>query len=89
LQRIQSAGNRDTRFVPARGPVLSFADLTAQLDMYGSIYDKLNQMINKGRGPSEGVEAKPAKDYEAKMGNSDEFIRRSFESLWAYLSPDA
>jgi hypothetical protein len=46
-------------------------------------------MINKGRGPSEGVEAKPAKEYEAKMGNPDEFIRRSFESLWAYLSPDA
>ena len=41
------------------------------------------------RGPSEAVEAKPAKEYEAKMGNPDEFIRRSFESLWAYLSPDA
>ena len=37
----------------------------------------------------QGVEAKPAKEFEAKMGNPDEFIRRSFESLWAYLSPDA
>ena len=50
---------------------------------------RARQMLNKGRGPSEAVEAKPAKDYEAKMGNSDEFIRRSAESLWAYLSPDA
>ena len=40
-------------------------------------------------GPSEAVESKPAKDYEAQMGNSDEFVRRAFESLWAYLSPDA
>jgi hypothetical protein len=93
LQRIQSVassnGNRDTKFVPARGAVLSFADITAQLDMYGAIYTSLNQMINKGHSPSEAVEAKPAKEYEAKMGNPDEFIRRSFESLWAYVSPDA
>ena len=54
-----------------------------------AFYDRLNQMLNKGRGPSEAVEAKPAKEYEAKMGNSDEFIRRAFESQWAYLSPDA
>jgi cyclase len=93
LQRIQSVassnGNRDTKIVPAYGPVLSFAGIAAQAEMYGTIYDRLNQMLNKGRGPSEAVEAKPAKEFEAKMGNSDEFIRRAFESQWAYLSPDA
>lgn len=89
LQRIQSVANKDTKIVPAVGPVLSLADITAQAEMYGIIYDRLSQMLNKGHSPSEGVEAKPAKEYEAKMGNPDEFIRRSFESLWAYLSPDA
>jgi glyoxylase-like metal-dependent hydrolase (beta-lactamase superfamily II) len=89
LQRIQSVANKDTRIVPAHGPVLSYADITAQIAMYGTIYDRLNQMLNKGHSPTEGVEAKPAKEYEAKMGNADEFIRRSFESLWAYVSPDA
>ena len=89
LQRIQSVANKDTKIVPAQGPLLSFADIATQLDMYGNIYDKLNQMINKGHSPSEAVAAKPAAAYEAKMGNPDEFIRRSFESLWAYLSPDA
>jgi cyclase len=89
LQRIQSVANKDTKIVPGQGPVQSFTDITAQLDMYGTIYDRLNQMLNKGHSPSEGVEARPAKEFEAKMGNPDEFIRRSFESLWAYLSPDA
>jgi cyclase len=89
LQRIQSVANKDTKIVPAQGPLLGFADIATQLDMYGTIYDRLNQMLNKGHSPSEGVAAKPAKEYEAKMGNPDEFIRRSFESLWAYLSPDA
>jgi cyclase len=93
LQRIQSVaskdGNRDTKIVPAVGPVLSVADIAAQVDRYGTIYDRLNQMLNKGHSPSEAVEAKVATEFEAKMGNPDEFIRRSFESLWAYLSPDA
>ncbi len=89
LQRIKHFANKDTRIVPAVGPVLSYADITEQIDMYGTIYDSLNRMLNKGHSPSEGVAAKPAKEYEAKMGNADEFIRRSFESLWAYLSPDA
>jgi hypothetical protein len=46
-------------------------------------------MLNKGRGPSEAVAAQPTKEFDAQMGNPDEFVRRSFESLWAYLSPDA
>ena len=89
LQRIQTVANKDSKIIPANGPALSLADITVQVDMYGTIYDRLNQMLNKGRGPSEAVEAKVAKDFEAKMGNPDEFIRRSFESLWAYNSPDA
>ena len=91
LQRLQTVANKETKIVPAQGPILSYADISAQLDMYGTISDRLNQMLNKGHrhSPSEGVAAKPAKEYEAKMGNPDEFIRRSFESLWAYLSPDA
>jgi glyoxylase-like metal-dependent hydrolase (beta-lactamase superfamily II) len=89
LQRLQTIANEETRIVPGRGPVLSVKDLKTQADMYGTIYDRLSTMLNRGRGPSEAVAAQPAKEFEAQMGNPDEFIRRSFESLWAYLSPDA
>jgi cyclase len=89
LQRLQTLVNAETRIVPGRGPVLGQADLKAQLEMYGTIYDRLTQLLNKGRGPSEAVDAKPTKEFDAQMGNGDEFVRRSFESLWAYLSPDA
>jgi cyclase len=89
LQRLQPLVNAETRIIPGRGPVLRQADLKAQLDMYGTIYDRLTQLLNKGRGPSEAVDAKPTKEFDAQMGNGDEFVRRSFESLWAYLSPDA
>ena len=65
--------------------------ITAERDPKGrtTIYDRLTQLLNKGRGPSEAVDAKPTKEFDAQMGNGDEFVRRSFESLWAYLSPDA
>ena len=89
LQRLQTIANAETRIVPGRGPVLSLADLKKQTEMYSEIYNRLSQMLNKGRGPSEAVEARPTKEFDAQMGNGDEFVRRSFESLWAYLSPDA
>ncbi|HLI85749.1 MAG TPA: MBL fold metallo-hydrolase [Bryobacteraceae bacterium] len=89
MRRLMVIANKETRIVPAQGPVLGYADITAQAEMYETIFDRLNQMLNKGRGPDEAVAAKPAKEFEAKMGNSDEFIRMAFESQWAYLSPDA
>jgi hypothetical protein len=89
LQRLQTLANEETRIVPARGPVLGLADLKAQSAMYGTIYDRLTQLLNKGRGPSEAVAARPTQEFDAQMGNPDEFVRRAFESLWAYLSPDA
>jgi cyclase len=89
LQRLQTVANAETRIVPARGPVLRTADLGTQLEMYSALYTQLSQMMTRGRGPSEAVAEKPLKDHEAKMGNSDAFVRRAFESLWAYQSPDA
>jgi glyoxylase-like metal-dependent hydrolase (beta-lactamase superfamily II) len=89
LARLQTLVNDSTRIVPGRGPLLSPAELAAQARMYGTIYDRLTQLLNKGRGPAEAVAAQPAKEFEAQMGNPDEFVRRAFESLWAYLSPDA
>lgn len=89
LQRLQTLATADTRIVPGRGPVLGAADLKAQYEMYVTIYDRLTTLLNKGRGPSEAVEARPTKEFDARMGNGDQFVRRAFESLWAYLSPDA
>jgi cyclase len=89
LARLQTIANADTRIVPAHGPLLKLADLKAQYGMYSTIYDRLSQLLNRGRGPREAVEARPTKEFDAQMGNADAFVRRAFESLWAYLSPDA
>jgi glyoxylase-like metal-dependent hydrolase (beta-lactamase superfamily II) len=88
-QRLLTLGNDQTRIVPGRGPVMTLSELKAQAAMYATIYDRLVTLLNKGRGPGEAVAAKPTKEFDEQMGNPDEFVRRSFESLWAYLSPDA
>jgi glyoxylase-like metal-dependent hydrolase (beta-lactamase superfamily II) len=89
IQRLSTVVNEETRIVASCGPVMSVADLKAQYGMYNALYERLTQLLNKGRGPTEAVEARPAREFEAQMGNADEFVRRAFESLWAYLSPDA
>jgi cyclase len=88
-QRLLTIANEQTRIVPARGPVMTYADLKAQASMYATIYERLSTLLNRGRGPGEAVAANPTKEFDAQMGNPDEFVRRGFESLWAYLSPDA
>jgi len=88
-QRILAIVDDETRIVPARGPVLKKPDVQTQYEMYGAIYDRLNRLLNTGRGPTEAVAAAPTKEFDAKMGQPDVFVRRAFESLWAYVSPDA
>lgn len=89
LQRLLTLANDETRIVPARGPVLRIKDVAAQYEMYGTIYSRLTGLLNKGRSPDEAVAARPTQEFDPQMGNGDEFVRRAFESLWAYLSPDA
>ena len=51
--------------------------------------NRLCRLLYAGRGPDEVVAARPTAEFDAEMGPPDEFVRRAFESLWAYLSPDA
>ncbi len=57
--------------------------------MYSTVYERLSRLLNSGRSPQEAVESKATVEFDEKMGNSDAFVKRAFESMWAYLSPDA
>lgn len=89
LELLLSLSDARTRIVPARGAVMSRAELETQYQMYSTIYERLSRQLNSGKGPDEVVADKPTAEFDAVMGPSDDFVRRSFESLWAYLSPDA
>jgi glyoxylase-like metal-dependent hydrolase (beta-lactamase superfamily II) len=89
IDTLLTVGNKDTRFVPARGPVLGFDDLKRQHEMYGAIWERLLKKLYAGGSPDEAVAAKPTQEFDDIMGPPEAFVRRAFKSLWAYLSPDA
>lgn len=89
LELLLALADPQTRVVPARGPVIGRADLELQYEMYGTIYERLSRLLNSGRGPEEAVADKPTAEFDAQMGAPDLFVRRAFESLWGFLSPDA
>jgi glyoxylase-like metal-dependent hydrolase (beta-lactamase superfamily II) len=89
LDMLFYVADADTRIVPARGPLLTRADLQKQYDMYSVIWERLVKTLYSGGGPKEALAAKPTQEFDAIMGPSDAFVERAFQSLWAYLSPDA
>lgn len=89
LDTLFYVSNDETRIVPARGPVLTHADLRRHYEMYSVIWERLLKTLYGGGGPKEALAAKPTQEFDAIMGPSDAFVERAFQSLWAYLSPDA
>ena len=89
IDRLLKAANDNTRIIPADGAPLTRAQLQTQRDMYFAIFDRLVKLLVKGQGPDEVVAAKPAQEFEAQWGPSDEFVRASFKSLWGHYAPDA
>jgi glyoxylase-like metal-dependent hydrolase (beta-lactamase superfamily II) len=87
--RLLKIANDSTRIVPANGPVITRADLQAQRAMYFEIYDRLVKQLVKGMGPDEAYATGPAKEYEAKWGDSRQFVLAAFRSLWGHFAPDA
>lgn len=89
LDVLLTVSNDETRFVPARGPVLSRADVIDQFEMYNVIWERMQRILYGGGGPKEALEAEPTKEFNDIMGPPEAFIVRAMESMWPYLSPDA
>ena len=78
----------NAKIVPAHGPVLSYADIAAQVEMYGTIYDRLNRMLNKGLAVRRR-RCEACKGIRSPNGGNPGDSLPVFQSLWAYVSPDA
>jgi cyclase len=89
VDALLTVAGAETRIVPARGPVLTRADLETQYLMYSTIWERLLETLYSGGGPAEAHAIEPTQEYDAEMGPPYDFVQRAFESLWPYLSPDA
>ena len=81
--------NAETRIVAGQGPVLTRADLEAQLKMFSAISQRLRTMLFGGKNIDDVLAAQPTKEFDARMGDPKQFLRLAFQSMWGHFTPDA
>jgi glyoxylase-like metal-dependent hydrolase (beta-lactamase superfamily II) len=77
--------NDTTKIVPSTGPVMTKADLQANLDTVTKIRESLVKLLKQGKGPQDMIAAKAMKDFEGQLaGDPDQFIYTTYRGLWAH-----
>jgi glyoxylase-like metal-dependent hydrolase (beta-lactamase superfamily II) len=85
LKDLLKVAKDDTRIVPGTGPVQTRADLQAEADMANAMRDRLVKLMRQGMGPSDMIAAAPAKEFDAKWGNPELFIRNAYRGMWGHV----
>jgi len=77
--------NADTRIVPGLGPVQTREDLKRQLDMLLVLQERLYTLLRDGRSADEMLAAQPTREYDARCGDPELFIRNAFRGMSAHV----
>ena len=78
--------NDATRIVPATGPVLTKSEVQANLDILTKLREHLIQLMKKGMGVQNMIDAKALKDFEGQLsGDPDPFLFSAYRGLWAHV----
>jgi cyclase len=85
LETLIEVSDEDTIIVPAYGPVMTRADLSAQHRMHTDLFAKLKVMMESGYSPERVVEEKPAAEYEAQLGDASQYLTLAFQSFWGHV----
>ncbi len=84
-QALLKVANAEAKIVPGAGPVQTRADLQAQADMCNAMRDRLVKLMRQGMGPQDMIAAEPSKDFDAKWGNPELFIRNAYRGMWGHV----
>jgi glyoxylase-like metal-dependent hydrolase (beta-lactamase superfamily II) len=77
--------NDSTKIVPGAGPVMTKADLQANLDTVTKIRELLVKLLKQGQGPKDMIAGKAMKDFEGQLsGDPDQFLYTAYRGLWAH-----
>jgi glyoxylase-like metal-dependent hydrolase (beta-lactamase superfamily II) len=77
--------NADTCIVPGIGPVQTREDLKRQLDMLLVLQERLYNLLRDGRSAEEMLAAHPTREYDARCGDPELFIRNAFRGMTAHV----
>ena len=77
--------NDATKIVPATGPVMTKAEVQANLDTLTKIREQLVKLMKQGMGAQDMIDAKCLKDFEAQLsGDPNKFIYMAYRGLWGH-----
>jgi cyclase len=89
-RKLGELADADTRIVTATGErLMSRQQLDEERAVIAKLSEQLVKMLRSGFGPADVLAAAPAKEHEARFGDSKEFLEQSFRSLWGHMAPDA
>jgi cyclase len=74
----------NTKIIPGSGPVMTKADLQANLDTTTKIREQLVKLMKMGMGAQDMMNAKAMKDFESLSGDPNTFIYIAYRGLWAH-----
>ena len=74
-----------TKIVPATGPVLTKAEVQANLDILTKVREQLVKLVKQGMGAQNMIDAKALKDFEGQLsGDPEVFLYTAYRGLWAH-----
>ena len=76
--------NDNTRIIPGAGPVITKADLQANLDMVTKVRDHLVKLMKQGFGAKDMIAGNAMKDFPQLTGDPDAFLYTAYRGLWAH-----
>ena len=86
LKALLKIGDSNTRIVPGSGPLRTRADLEAQLDLCFTALSKIGDSYYRGQTWDELVASQPTRDFDARWGNPDTFLRLAYEGAWNHIN---
>lgn len=74
-----------TRVIPGTGPLQTRADLQAQVDMLATLRERLIGLLKQGMSAEDMIAAAPTREFDARWGNPQLFIRNAYRGLWGHV----
>lgn len=82
-EKLIEMSDDDTLIVPESGPAQQRSDLQMQLEMLGTVRERVEAMALKGQGIDEMIAAEVTKEFDARFGTGAElFISNMYQGLW-------
>src|SRR5690606_7716154 len=80
-RRVLERIDRRTVVVPVHGPLATYADLVAYVEMLSAVRDRIAGLIASGASFEQVVAARPTEPFDARYGNPASFVDRAYASL--------